>query len=231
MEEFKGWHFIKDDRRLRYGDNRLVEPGKSYSVPDDRPLQLCDYGLHASSYILDALTYAPGSILCRVSLFGERIDGEDKSVAYKRTVHWMVNTHSILDEVGRSLAFKTTQFWSAPKIVIDYLKSGDKTLLGAAQNEMLKLNYARHKTVDSQWFVNTCEKYAYMTSLWYILDDLTVKVKEKYVINCAIQALEFNEKYFDFENYKCHFRVEVEKELRSRVLVFKNQSVGSWVLK
>ena len=55
------------------------------------PLELCKRGLHASVMPLDALKYAPGSVVCRVECSGEVIHGEDKLVCSRRRVLWMAD--------------------------------------------------------------------------------------------------------------------------------------------
>jgi hypothetical protein len=102
MSEQLYWHFLRDDKRLRYRDNRrvsngeIVEAGRTYEAVG--PLELCHNGMHASKRAIDALEYAYGSIVCRVALEGEIQDGADKSVARRRTVLWMVNATTILHE-------------------------------------------------------------------------------------------------------------------------------------
>ena len=128
----KAWHFLGTDQRLRYGDNRQVELGQTYTVPQDRPLELCKYGLHASKRILDALPYAPGPIVCRVELVGQRIDSYDKSVAYTRRVGWMLDITDVLWQFARMCALDVIHLWDAPDVVVRYLKTGDETLRYAA---------------------------------------------------------------------------------------------------
>jgi len=53
---------------------------------ETRRLVMCNVGLHASLRAIDALKYAPGPIVCRVELRGERIDDEEKSCASERKV-------------------------------------------------------------------------------------------------------------------------------------------------
>ena len=130
----KGWHFLRKDRQLRYGDNRIVEAGETYSVPDDRPLELCEYGLHASRRLTDALGYAPGSIICRVQLIGKRIDGDDKSVAYRRRVDWMFDATDVLCQFARRCALDVIHLWDAPDVVVQYLKTGDESIQKAAES-------------------------------------------------------------------------------------------------
>jgi hypothetical protein len=90
------WHFLAEDRCLRYGDGRVVEAGQTLAAEGD--LELCENGMHASIRPLDALGYAPGPILCRVRLGGEIIHGGDKAVARTRTVLWMVDATRALHE-------------------------------------------------------------------------------------------------------------------------------------
>ena len=66
----KAWHFLREDKRLGYGDGRLVRRNHTFKCDPDK-LQPCHYGLHGSVKIMDALTYAPGPVVCRVEL-GER---------------------------------------------------------------------------------------------------------------------------------------------------------------
>lgn len=98
MREMLGWHFLRNDSRLGYDDGRLVTSGKTYTVPKDRALELCRYGMHASRRIIDALRYAKGCIVCRVELSDAIIAGKDKAVAYSRRVLWMLDATRVLHE-------------------------------------------------------------------------------------------------------------------------------------
>jgi len=91
-----GWHFIREDRTLGYGDDRLVRVGETLTV-DCQP-GLCEAGLHASPTVFDALQYAPGPVLCRVELGGVIVRGDDKSAATKRTVLKMADVSAVLHE-------------------------------------------------------------------------------------------------------------------------------------
>ena len=88
------WHFLREDRKLGYGDGRLVIAGDTLSVPG--PLEMCNYGLHASKNLLDALKYAPGSILCKVELGSDVITQGDKSVSSSRKTLWMTDISDLL---------------------------------------------------------------------------------------------------------------------------------------
>ena len=130
----KGWHFLKENKKLGYGDNRVVQAGKTCRVPKDRPLVLCSYGVHASKRIIDALQYAPGPIICRVELKGEILHDSDKSVAYERHVIGMIDGADILHKFGRLCALDVIHLWKAPEIVIRYLKTGNKSIRAAAED-------------------------------------------------------------------------------------------------
>jgi hypothetical protein len=91
-----GWHFLREDKRLRWGSTEIVKPGKWLRVEGD--LLMCEHGLHASKRAIDALEYAPGPIICRVELRGDMIHDTDKSVARERRVVWMADATYTLHE-------------------------------------------------------------------------------------------------------------------------------------
>ena len=93
------WHFLADDRCLRYGDKRKVVVGETLRV-DGIPI-LCDRGLHASEQVIDALSFAPGSTACLVTLGGVVLHDMEhvvpnKSVGQERKVLWMYDASSLL---------------------------------------------------------------------------------------------------------------------------------------
>ena len=106
-EKFTAFHFLGEDKRLRYGDNRLVEVGNTYSqsYPHDTrdgdcydSPTLCESGMHASIRPIDALKYAPGPIICRVEVSGDVIRGDDKLVGRHRKVLAMADATRTLHE-------------------------------------------------------------------------------------------------------------------------------------
>ncbi len=96
MADVLAWHFLPEDRRLRYYPHTLVKPGQTLRVYG--PLLMCDRGLHASRRVLDALFYAPGPIACRVLLSGKILEDPDKLCASKRKCLWMVDATRVLHE-------------------------------------------------------------------------------------------------------------------------------------
>lgn len=94
----KAWHFLPRDRRLRWGpdDRQSLEEGE-VSVCDKTPV-LCECGCHGSERILDALTYAPGPIACRVEIWGEVAQGADKLAGTHRRILRMADATNVLHE-------------------------------------------------------------------------------------------------------------------------------------
>ncbi len=89
------WHFLNDEGTLRRGGLK-VTPGLTLRMRGK--LVMCERGFHASVKSIDALQYAPGSMLCRVKLGGEIIEDTDKVVASERTVLWMADATNTLHE-------------------------------------------------------------------------------------------------------------------------------------
>jgi len=82
-----GWHFLPATGCLAHTGEKVHE-GKTYTVRG--PLKMCSHGLHFSRGVLDALTFAPGSICCRIEASGDIVCETAKCVCSKRTVLWML---------------------------------------------------------------------------------------------------------------------------------------------
>jgi len=87
------WHLLPENGMTRYS-NLPVKPGVTLIHKDK--IELCASGLHASINLQDALSFAPGPILCRVKCEGIILKGEDKIVATKRTVVYMFDASRML---------------------------------------------------------------------------------------------------------------------------------------
>ena len=92
------WHFLPENKRLRYDDDRHIQIGKTYRVRNKEPIQLCANGMHASVDILDAIKYAPGPILCKVEMGEDCILGDNKCVSSSRKVISMMDATGLLHE-------------------------------------------------------------------------------------------------------------------------------------
>ena len=121
------WHFVGATLR----DGRSVPADGDWLIHDG-PLVLCAMGLHASLDPLDALSYAPGPVLCRVELAGTMLYGNDKVVARRRRIVARRDMTDALKLFARECASDALHLWDAPRVVRDYLATGDETIRAAA---------------------------------------------------------------------------------------------------
>ena len=122
------WHFLSDDKRLRWGTKEIVKVGKTYTATG--PLKMCENGMHGSRRLLDALQYATGSVLCKVQIWGEIEEQNDKLVGRNRKVLAMIDATMMLHEAACHFAetvlklvyCKDERSWNAIKIKRLWLK-------------------------------------------------------------------------------------------------------------
>ena len=97
-KKIKAWWFAKRDAygkvRLPHGDGREVVVGETLSV--EGKIVACKNGLHASVRAMDALKYAPGSVVCRVEVWGDVAKESDKVAGRHRKVLWMADADAAL---------------------------------------------------------------------------------------------------------------------------------------
>ncbi len=96
MKTIKAWHFLSTDYRLGYADGRKVGADTLTTVSGEP--RLCKHGLHGSRKVLDALSYAHGPIVCRVTIGGKIIDGNNKIVGTERYIEWTLDATWLLHE-------------------------------------------------------------------------------------------------------------------------------------
>ena len=129
-----GWWFSRE-AELPNGDGRAVIVGETLTV-DAAKVVPCKYGLHASPLALDALQYAPGSLLWRVELGGRIVshgDPIDKYAASERKIiAGGIDVSPMLREFARWCALQVIDLWDAPPIVKEYLQTGDEHMRAAA---------------------------------------------------------------------------------------------------
>ncbi len=135
----KAWHFLAKDKKLGYGDNRLIRKNHVYKCKGE--LSLCNNGMHGSRRIVDALRYASGPIICKVDLIKPIKHGDDKCCARGRKVIWMLDGESLLHEFACRVAYKALvkakvtdkRCYEAIKIKKDWLigKASDSELNAA----------------------------------------------------------------------------------------------------
>lgn len=90
-----GWHFAQDNMRTRYTDEPITV-GEWLECEGE--IELCANGMHASKNIMDALGYAPGSMICRVEVEGEILEGDDKIAGRRRRVIYAIDGKRLLHE-------------------------------------------------------------------------------------------------------------------------------------
>mgnify|MGYP001573830866 CR=1 FL=1 len=142
------WHFLQQDRCLQWGTKEEVIPGKKIIVLP--PLEMCRHGLHASKDAIDAISYAPDPVVCRVMLSGEILYDKDKCCATERIVLWMADATMVLHEFACWCAEEAllnerragwepdAKFWAAIQAKRDWLSGKiDLDKLAAAKEAAL----------------------------------------------------------------------------------------------
>jgi hypothetical protein len=131
VANIKAWHFsgpqLRDGRPLPKDGEWLVHEGE---------VVICETGLHASRRVIDALQYAPGSTICRVSCRNVVTEHKnDKFVCRERRIDWRIeNGDEVLRAFARKAALSVIHLWNAPDVVRRYLETGDESLRAAARD-------------------------------------------------------------------------------------------------
>lgn len=121
------WHLVGDTLR----DGSPV-PADGVILTHPGEIEMCSSGFHSSRHPIDALGYAPGSMICRVRLYGDIDEGIDKLVASERKIIWRVDGTELLRDFARKCALDVIDLWAAPAIVREYLETGDESMRDAA---------------------------------------------------------------------------------------------------
>ena len=96
--------------------------GRTDSATGD--LVPCENGMHASPTAFDALQYATGPMLWRVTLSDERVphgSPVDKYAARSRTYVQCVDIDKLCRRFAAMQALSVIQLWDAPQVCKDYL--------------------------------------------------------------------------------------------------------------
>jgi hypothetical protein len=131
-ESIECWHFARADRKLGYGDNRLIDVGTIHKV--DATPKCCTAGLHGSIKAVDALTYAAGPIISRVRISGIIDNQSDKLCGQKREYLAIADATEELRSFARWCALHVIHLWNVPEIVRQYLDTGDESIRAAARD-------------------------------------------------------------------------------------------------
>ena len=112
-------------------DGRPIPPDGEW-LEHDGPLNLCEFGLHASANPFDALQYAPGPWLAMVEIDGAVVHGDDKLCAQRRKIVKRIDATELLRKFARQRALSVIHLWDAPAVVREYLETGDESKRAAA---------------------------------------------------------------------------------------------------
>jgi len=130
-DKIEAWWF-SSGKKLPYGDGRIIKIGRTHKVKGN--IELCKNGLHASRKLLDALGHAGGSVIWRVELSGKIKKDTDKLCASSRLyLEGGIDISDCLRKFARMCALDVIHLWDAPKVVVDFLKTGDEKLRAASR--------------------------------------------------------------------------------------------------
>jgi len=122
-----GWHFC--NTKLRDGS---PIPKDGAWLPPIKNIVLCKRGYHGSAHPIDALRYAPGSLLTYCEYRGAVVTGDDKFCASERRIICRMDADEMLRYFARMQALSVVHLWDAPDVVLDYLATGAADLRAAA---------------------------------------------------------------------------------------------------
>ena len=129
MTHILAWHFVGATLR----DGRPI-PADGEVLHHGGPLVMCVSGLHWGRTPRAALTSAPGATLCRVEVWGDVQEDEDKGISRNRVILWRIDATALLREFARRCALDVAHLWDAPEAVLTYLRTGDEKIRDAARD-------------------------------------------------------------------------------------------------
>ena len=140
----KAYHFT--GKTLRHGS---PIPAIGQWIQHEGPIVPCHSGLHASVHPFDALEFAPGTILHRVTLHGEIIRESNKIVGRSRRIDATIDATDMLRAFARKCALDVYHLWNCPIIVKNYLQTGYESLRAAARDAARAAAWAASR--DAAW--------------------------------------------------------------------------------
>jgi len=145
------WHFLAEGSVMRDGRIAPADGVKLVHTGDVIP---CSRGLHASAHPFDALQYAPGPVLCLVECGGiikEHGNPVDKIACSERTIIARMDATPLLRWFARMQALSVAHLLgdAPPDVVLDYLMTGDKSIMAAAWDAAM--DAARATARDAAW--------------------------------------------------------------------------------
>lgn len=164
MKSVTGWWFAPEDNKLANGDGRVIKVGVTHKIKGE--IVPCQRGLHLSKRPIDALMYAPGPVIYKVRGMGIVVphgNPIDKYACSERIyLAGGVDCTDLLRRFARLCALDVIHLWSAPDIVVRYLKTGDESLRDAAW--YAASDAARDAARDAAWYATWA---AAKDAAWY----------------------------------------------------------------
>ena len=121
------WHFtgstLRDGSPIPAIGQTLIFPGK---------IEICSAGYHWSRRPFQALRYAPGPMLHRVSYGGRVAEQGDKGVSSERTILASIDATQLLRRFAADQALSVAHLWAMPETVREYLTTLDESTRDAA---------------------------------------------------------------------------------------------------
>jgi len=152
-QETIAWHFTKH-KVLRDGS---AIPAIGVPLVHTGPIEICRYGLHASTSVLDALAFAPGPVVHRVLCSGIAEEHSDKFVCTQRTIIASADATEELESFARWSALQVVNLWDCPDIMLQYLKTGDQELRDAAvARAASRASYASYAAARAVSYAISC---------------------------------------------------------------------------
>jgi len=174
MKPVLAWHFLSADRRLGYGDGRLVRTRQTLRA-EGEPM-LCKNGMHGSRRILDALIYGQGAVVERVEIGTDLpykiVKQEDRLVGTWRKTLWWIDAEMILHEfacreaedVLKCIGITNEASWNAIRTKRLWMQ-GKATVEELNDQVNSSIEWGTHWPVDSATYWAICQT-AHQAARW-----------------------------------------------------------------
>ena len=138
----RAWHFLRDDMTGGYGDEPAWTDGEKRTVEGE--LVMCSHGYHASERLIDAVTYARGSTICRVEVSKDMLIDTDKVCSRSRRLLWHLPA-----EVGQGILHEFA-CWCAEQALKAELNAGREPDPRSWQAIETKRKWVRGEATDQE---------------------------------------------------------------------------------
>ena len=132
----RAFYFSREDKRLGYGDNRLIKTGITHKVAGVP--KCCSCGLHGSFRIMAALNHARGPYLWVVDITGNIDTQDDKICGNERTYLAGSNIEDVLRHFARRQALinieKIRPYTDKYDLIVEWLTTGNEDIKSAAHS-------------------------------------------------------------------------------------------------